>query len=119
MGISLHNHWKAIRTFFKWANEEFDLKRLDDRLKLPSNNPRVIMPPGEEDVKALLHAAGCTRLTNPGNRKAFTMRRSTANRDIALIILLLETGIQAGDCCRLKIGDVKLDAGELTIEPFG
>lgn len=118
-GSTLQNHWKAIRTFFKWANEEFGLKRPDDRLKLPSNNPRVIMPLGEEDVKALLHAAERTRTANPGNRKAFTMKRSTANRDIALIILLLDTGIWAGECCRLNIGNVNLEAGELTVQPFG
>lgn len=52
---SLQKHWSCIRTFFKWASEMLDLKkRLDENLKLPSNNPRVIMPSTQAEVKALL-----------------------------------------------------------------
>jgi integrase/recombinase XerD len=86
---------------------------------LPPNNPRVVMPLTEEDVKALLRAAEYTRLAQPGNRKAFTMKRNTASRDNALIILLLDTGIRAGECCRLTIGDIDLEAGEIAVAPFG
>jgi integrase/recombinase XerD len=118
-GSTLQNHWKAIRTFFRWAAEELGVTRPDERLKLPPNNPRVIMPLAEEDVKALLRAAERTRPAKTTNRNSFTMKRSTAKRDIALIILLLDTGIRAGECCRLDIGDVYLDAGEITIVPFG
>ncbi len=35
-GSTLQNHWKGIRTFFRWATDELSLlQRLDEKLKLP------------------------------------------------------------------------------------
>ena len=47
------------------------------------------------------------------------MKRSTSDRDIALIILLLDTGIRSGEACRLNIKDLDLENGEVLITPYG
>ena len=61
-GSTLQNHWKAIRRFFRWAEEDLGLKsRPDTRLKLPPNNPISIMPMLEEEVRALVEGAEHTR----------------------------------------------------------
>jgi site-specific recombinase XerD len=53
-GSTLQNHWKAIRRFFRWAEEELGLKTGPGiRLKLPPNIPRAIMPLSEDEVKTL------------------------------------------------------------------
>jgi integrase/recombinase XerD len=118
-GSTLQNHWKAIRAFFTWACDEFSLKkRPDERLKLPDNNPREIQPFEESEVKAILQAAEYSRVVTPGNRKSFSMRRPTANRDVALILLLVDTGLRAGEVGRLNINDVGKD-GEVHVHPFG
>ena len=119
-GSTLQNHWKAIRRFFKWADDELDLKsRPDAKLKLPPNNPKAIMPLSEEEVKALVDSAEYTREAATNGRRAFRMKRPTAERDTALIILLLDTGIRSGEAGRLNIKDVDLDTGEIYIAPYG
>lgn len=118
-GSTLQNHWKAIRTFFGWAKEDLRLKaRPDLTLKLPSRNPKVIMPFSEKEVKVLLKVAEYSEAA-PGNRKAYTMRKRTADRDIALILTLIDTGLRVGELCRLNVGDVNLETGEVYVAPYG
>lgn len=119
-GSSRQNYWKALRTFFKWAAEDLPLKkRPDERLRLPSNNPKIILPFSEQDVRNLLKTAEYTKEAHPGNRGAFKMRRRTSVRDLALILLLLDTGLRIGEASRLNIQDVNLETGEIFIAPFG
>ncbi len=119
-GSSRQNSWKAIRIFFKWAAEELQLKsRPDLRLKLPQNNPKIILPFSEDEVRALLKASESTSEAKTSKRKSFTMKRRTASRDIALIYLLLDTGLRVGEASRLNIQDVDLITGEIVVAPFG
>lgn len=119
-GSTLQNHWKAIRSLYNWATEEELIKsRPDEKLKLPENNPRAVLPLTEAEVKALLKAAEYTREAKPGNRSSFSMHRATAARDTALILLLLDTGVRAGEAGRLLVEDVDLKTGEVTVHPYG
>ncbi|HOZ37313.1 MAG TPA: tyrosine-type recombinase/integrase [Anaerolineaceae bacterium] len=119
-GSTLQNHWKAIKCFFNWASVEFSLqKRPDEKLKLPPNNPKVIMPLSESDIKAILTHAEYSREAKTNSRNSFKMKRTTSERDIALIIFLLDTGVRSGEACRLNIMDLDLEKGEVFIAPYG
>ena len=119
-GSSLQNHWKGIRAFFAWAVDELRLKeRPDKRLRLPKNNPKVILPLNQDEIKSLLIAAERTKKAAPSNRRPFTMRRATADRDIVILLTLLDTGVRVGELARLTVGDVNMETGQVIIEPFG
>lgn len=118
-GSTLQNHWKGIRTFFRWAEEDLELKtRPDVKIKLPGKNPKVILPFTEQEVKDLLKATEYTEVS-PGNRKAYSMKRRTAERDLSIILMLLDTGLRIGELCRLNFGDVDLETGDVYIAPYG
>jgi len=111
---AVNNRIKAIRAFFAWAQQEAIVKRNPTRalaqIKIQRAQP---VPFTEDEIRRLLHAA---EYTQHASRR---VRRPTWRRNTALIILLLDTGIRVGELCRLKIADVRLEAAELHIRPFG
>lgn len=114
---SHHRYWKAMRSFFKWAEKELGTKRPDLPIKMPEWESREIIPFTEEEIKALLK--GCEYADVPaGKRRAYRLRRQNALRDKALILTLLDTGVRVGELTRLRISDVNLENGEVYVRPF-
>ena len=113
---SVFHVWKAIRAFYKWTSAEGLSDRPDKLLSKPKAAYREIKPFSKEEIQALLKAAERTK-PSEGRRKSFTMRRLTALRDIAIILLLLDTGIRASELCRLTGNDIDLQNGLVTIHP--
>ena len=111
---AVNNRIKAIRAFFAWAHREGLIRRNPARaLKQISIQRAQPVPFTEDEIRRLLHAAAYTQRTD------HRVHRPTWKRNTALIILLLDTGIRVGELCRLKIADVRLEAGEIHIRPFG
>lgn len=115
---SFHRYWKAIRSFFKWASNEFNFPRPDLSLKMPSYNHREVVPLTEEEIKKLLKACDHAKPVVDGKRRPYQCKCPSALRDRALILFLLDTGVRAGECARVCIKDVDLEKGEIHIHPF-
>ena len=104
---TIDNHYVALKSFFSWAELEFDIERPDGRLARPEYKNPETEPFSREDIKRLLD--GCVR-DAAGNK------RRTRYRDQAVIQLLLDTGVRSGELHRLKIGDVAvLENGTIRI----
>lgn len=115
---SVFHVWKAIHALYKWSFAEGLTGRPDKALTKPKHAYREIQPLSQEEIKALLKAAERTKPSEEGRRKSFTMSRPTALRDKAVILLLLDTGIRAGELCRLTVQDIDLQNGAITILPY-
>lgn len=115
---SLFNAWKAIRAFYLWLHDEYQIPRPDLEWKRPQFEYPEIVPFTEEEVRHLLSAAEFTASAQTNGRKSFKMRRPTAKRDRALILLLLDSGVRVSECARLKMSDVNLEVGEIHVQPF-
>jgi integrase/recombinase XerD len=119
-GRSLENIWTAERSFFGWLTETGRLsKRPDLNIKKPEYAPREILPFTEAEVMRLLEGAKRTKIAKTDKRTPFTMPRSTAKRDIAMIMVFVDTGIRASELARLKREDIDFNQSEITIQPFG
>lgn len=116
---AIDNHWKSIRGFFRWCEKHLGTVRPDLDLPRPKYRFPHVEPLTYDEVKRMLNACEFTRDVRPGNRHSYRMKRHTADRDKAIIMIFLDTGIRLGELCRLKAGDVNLDNGEIYIRPFG
>lgn len=103
---SVYNNWTAIRSFFKWAWKD----------GLVGENPCIEIPPPrfsstqpdpftEKEVKLLLKA--CTR------PNTYDMLRE---RNYALIVFLLDTGVRSGELCALRIAHLDLASGRVVVK---
>jgi integrase/recombinase XerD len=115
--VSVFHVWKSIRAFYKWSSVEFHIPRPDTEIKAPPHQYPPIVPFSQENIKVLLHAAERTR-PSEGRKPGFTMARPSAIRDRAIILTLLDTGVRAGELCRLRISDIDLQTGTLQVNPF-
>lgn len=119
-GSTLRNNWKAIRAIFQYSsNKKFVSTNVAIDLKCPHENPEEILPLSKNELEALLKSAVYANTSKPGNRKAFTMRRRTALRDIAMILLFVDSGIRVGELARLRVGSFDIKDNSIFVEPYG
>lgn len=119
-GRSLENIWTAQRSFFSWCIKSGKLKKRPDLLiEQPKYAERIIQPFTPEEVNRLIKHAQRTRPANTDKRSSFTMPRSTAKRDTAIIMLLADTGMRVSECARLRLVDIDIAAATVTVQPHG
>ena len=119
---SLRNHWKAIKSFFKFCVDPHRgllSKNPTNGLKCPPKNTKAVHPLSIKEVEELLKNAYYANPSAPSNRKEFVMRRRTALRDIAMIFVLLDTGMRVGELCRLRLVDFNRKDNSLFIMEYG
>lgn len=102
---SRQNVWVALKSFYNYASENFDIERADKSIKKPRFSPPVVQPYSNEQINALLKAAA---------GKSFHAARNTA-----ILLVMLDTGVRASELCRLKVEDVSLETGHVLVKPFG
>jgi integrase/recombinase XerD len=69
-----------------------------------------------EQIEALLKAAEYSDECRTTERRTFRMRRGTAKRDNAIVLMLLDTGLRASELCSLNVGDIELKTGRVLIK---
>jgi integrase/recombinase XerD len=98
------------------CGREFDLPSPMKAVPSPKFKEPPIEPFTKEEVEALLKACETSKEVNDLDPRKFTMRRSTAKRDQALIMVLLDAGLRASELCALKIADVDLKSGKVLVK---
>lgn len=116
---TIHAYWKAIRSFYKWAEIELKTERPDKAIPMPRVAKPDVLPFSYNEIRALIKACEFTRDAETMKRRSFSMKRPTYLRDKFLVLLLLDTGIRVGECSRLRIRDVNLSTNEISILPVG
>ena len=115
---TLYNCWCMLRTFGKWLTENLQVPSIDSLIKAPKKTMPPIQPFTEDEIQRLIKVSEKTPVETKDGRK-YSVRRETYQRDLALILVLLDTGARIGEVCRLKVGDYNSIAGELSIRPYG
>ena len=106
---TLLNYHTGLSALWTWAvKERIADKHIVRQVRRPKPERREIMPYTRADLQALL--AACDRSSGyarPGKRRS-NHRRPTADRDRAIILLLVDTGMRASELCGLRIRDLDM-----------
>jgi site-specific recombinase XerD len=93
-----HNH---LCSFWNWCVDERLIERSPmDRIILRRREREQVDPLSQDEVRMLLRSAGKGKFTS---------------RDIAIVMLLLDTGLRASELCGLKMEDLDLHGRQLTV----
>ena len=113
---TLRNHWITFKAFFRWAATEFKISNPMSEIPAPKYKVAPVEAFSKEAIAGMIKACTYARETNPVNRQSFVTRRPSAKRDEAIILFLLDTGLRASELCHLKIGEVDMKTGKVTIK---
>jgi integrase/recombinase XerD len=109
---TVHGHMRVVRTFLNWCSQEDELENLVSekttrKMTMPRVDEKVIETFTSEQIKALL--AACDKEVSQVWRV----------RDRAIVSVLVDTGIRAGELCSLTLDNVDLDPRGAYIKVMG
>ena len=113
---TLRNYWICLSSFFAWLHREFDYDDVMDKVPAPKANRAPVEPFSREQLELLLKAAEYSEEAKTTERRKFRMHRSTAKRDLAIILTLVDTGLRATELCSLNTGDVDMKTGRIVVK---
>jgi len=86
------------------------VENLIKEIPAPRFQNAPIEPFTQDDVQRMLKVCIYSREADPVNRRRFVMRRPTANRDQAIILTLVDTGLRALELCSLGNRELRSQA---------
>jgi site-specific recombinase XerD len=97
-----NNRYRALQAFFKWAVEEGEVHESPMSKMRPPKVPETLPPVlSDDELRALLSATSGAGFED--------------RRDSALIRVLLDTGARVAEVAGLRLENLDLDAGEVTV----
>lgn len=113
---SCANAWVALSALWTWAERELHIPHI---IRGHVQRPRYKRPPiaayTRTEVGAMLNAASKAAPWTTSTGKIVEEHRSTATRDRAILLVLLDAGLRASELCDLVIEDYDVKQGRLHI----
>lgn len=109
------NMWIALSALWTWAEKELGTPHVVRNVDRPHPQPPVIQPYSEDEVRAMLTATAWGNAYVPAHDTYTEYRLPNADRDRAILIVLLDCGLRASELCALTIGDYDRKRGSLHI----
>jgi len=113
---TLMNYHVGLSALWTWAlSENIVDVHIIHRVPRPKPEKRAITPFEEHEVKAMLNALGRSRVYQRRGKRPSDHSLPNAERNRAIILLLLDTGIRASELCGATIGDLNLSNRTLMV----
>lgn len=111
---SVQNIHLCLSSFYSWAMAEgLYGENPIKRIARPRADPPAIEPFTKDEINALLKALA--RSAPWRDRPTIHNKRPTADRDRAIVLMLLDTGIRASELCNLIVGDFDQVTGHVVV----
>ncbi|MBN1658284.1 MAG: tyrosine-type recombinase/integrase [Anaerolineae bacterium] len=113
---TVRNYHIGLSALWTWAVDAGLVKaNIVRSLKAPKPQDPNIVPYSEQDVQAMLRCAARTQGYSRPGKRACSNARPSAQRDRAIILFLLDTGVRASELCYLRIADLDLTNRRATV----
>ncbi len=107
----------TVRTFFKYYfNHDRIPSNIAAKLTMPKQHEKDIIRLEHREVERILDAAETGAGMSDHQRK---VQRNTRARDVAVLTLLLGTGIRVSECVGLNLSDVDFETNAFTVTRKG
>lgn len=109
---TIRNYHTGLSALWTWlVHEKIVEKHIVHDVPRPKTLTRVIIPFTEENIRAMLRQVGKSKpYTRPGKRlSTHAVEEIIAQRNRAIILLLVDTGMRASELANLKIYDLDPD----------
>jgi len=117
---TVYNIYVSLASYFTWMSREFDISNPMKNVPCPRvPNDAPVEPFRKDEIELLIKACDFCNEAETDRRRKFTMQRSTAKRDKAILLTLLDSGLRASEMCALRVGDVDFKSGKVTVKPGG
>jgi len=104
---TLLNYHIVLSSMWHWAvGEQLVEKNIIRGVESPKPEKREIQPYAEDDVKAMMNSLGKSKTYNRPGRAHSDHSLRTADRNRAILLLMVDTGLQASELCNLRVQDV-------------
>lgn len=114
---TVHDYWIPLSSLWTWAEKEVEIPHIiRNKVKQPGYTKTTIDPLTAEEISRLLHATEHTAPWTTAKGKRTRSRRSTADRDKAILLTLVDTGMRASELCALAIADYDPRRGRFHIQ---
>jgi len=103
------NYHIGLSALCTWAvSDDMVSSNIVHKVERPKPEKRAVVPFTETDIKALLSILNISILYTRTGKRASTHSVPNAERNRAIIFLLLDTGIRSSELCRLLINNTDL-----------
>jgi integrase/recombinase XerD len=110
------NFYIALSSFWSWlVSEGLAEQNVVQKLPKPKAPLPIVEPFTKDQVIVLVKACDETREWRTPGGNVTRSRRPTANRDKAIVLMLLDTGLRASELCNLLRRDVDLNDGSVVV----
>lgn len=113
---SLNDSLMPLSSLWTWAETELGTPHIiRGKISAIAYPKPIIEPFTQDEIKALLAGADYGKPWSTRSGKQVRSKRRTADRDRAIILTLLDTGIRAQELCDLTVADYDQKRGRLHI----
>lgn len=114
---TVHDAWIPLSSLWTWAETELGTPHIiRGKVKQPKYTKRTIDALTKDQVRAILAAAERSRPYMGRHGKETRAVRPTADRDRAILLTLLDSGVRAAELCALTLGDYDAKRGRLLVQ---
>lgn len=113
---TVHDHWARLSSLWTWAETELKIEHvIKGKIKRPAYPKTLIEPFTPQEVHLMVIAAEYMKEYKGRNGKVIKARQPTASRDVAMVLVLADSGLRAKELCDLTIADFDTKRGRLHV----